>query len=304
MSTDLHIFLTERSLYDGIKQMSDARSKHNLLSGTLDGSDHLCLHRMDAVPTKEGINSLQQALGVNAEFVYLDDDCSKLKDWSDLAIKTTWFNQNGDWVRDIFPVQDAEICRVEDVTHLVELLQKPTLSQCLDWWDTWDFPENLRAHSMTVGRIAYLLAVWMRKRGIVLDPILAHRGGLVHDLDKITTLHITGAHGQMGAAFIKEQGYSQLAEITRAHIMSTILEPGFCRLPWELRLVYFADKLVEGDALVPFSERLSHLYERYPQYQAMMMKSEKPVWRLSDDICAIIGLHDHQALIERLEAFI
>ena len=76
----------------------------------------------------------------------------------------------------------------------------------------------MRRHSFTVSGAAYKLAVMMRNRGIIVNPILAHRGGLLHDLDKIRTLHLKGAHGKMAAAFFEEKGYLTIAEIVREHV--------------------------------------------------------------------------------------
>ena len=36
--------------------------------------------------------------------------------------------------------------------------------------------------------MAYVIAVILRNQGIHLDPILAYRGGLLHDLDKLHTV--------------------------------------------------------------------------------------------------------------------
>jgi putative nucleotidyltransferase with HDIG domain len=180
---------------------------------------------------------------------------------------------------------------------------KPTLQQCFDWWDEWEVPENIRQHSTVVARAAYLLAVMLRSSGEDVDPILAHRGGMLHDIDKIQTLELTGAHGALGADFIHKQGFPEVGRMVKGHIMSTILEAHFDERGWENKLVFFCDKLVEGNKLVPFNERLNHLYERYPRYQEMMKKSEASVWALSKEICAILDLGEHEDLIDILRSY-
>jgi len=134
-----------------------------------------------------------------------------------------------------------------------------------------------------------------------IDPILTHRGGLLHDLDKIETLRLSGAHGKKAAAFIEKKGYPEAAVIVREHIMSTILNPNADNRSWEVKLVFFCDKLAEGDQLVPFNQRLTALYERYPGYRNIMQQAEGPIWQMSDQICSILSIPNHESLIAMLK---
>ena len=100
--------------------------------------------------------------------------------------------------------------------------------------------------------------------------------------------------------FLEDQGYPALAEIVREHIMSTILHPKGDERPWEVKLVYYCDKLVEDEALVPFDKRLSALFSRYPQYRETMGRAAGPVRQLGDQICAILSIPGHEKLISNL----
>ena len=82
--------------------------------------------------------------------------------------------------------------------------------------------------------------------------------------------------------------------------MSNILQPKADDRSWEVKLVYFCDKLVEDDELVPFDKRLEALYERYPQYREVMGRSSGLVRRLSDQICSILSIPSHENLISSL----
>ena len=178
------------------------------------------------------------------------------------------------------------------------------MRQCQTWWDEWDLPENIRRHVRKVAVSAYILAVLLRREGVDVDPILAHRGGLMHDIDKIETLNQVMGHGEMGGDFFEEQGYPELAEIVRGHIMHTVLNTPPEQRKWEDNLVYFCDKLVEGDRLVPFNYRLNQLKVRYPHYRGPMEKAEPYIWALSDKICSILSLPDHEALIQKIKEVI
>lgn len=233
--------------------------------------------------------------------ILLDTRYDALQDAAESGWRTIWFNPTSTLAPEVLPIQDADLLDAAQLPEAVQGLQeKPTLAQCLAWWEDWALPENVRRHSITVSRSAYALAVGIRQKGIALDPILTHRGGLLHDIDKIQTLKLAGAHGQKGADFLEGEGYPALAEIVREHIMSTILEPGADDRRWEVKLVYFCDKLVEGDQLVPFDRRLAALYQRYPHYQETMARSANPVWKLNEQICSILSIPNHENLISTL----
>jgi len=237
----------------------------------------------------------------HSQNAYLDDRYDALKSCPNSCDRTIWYNPGGEMVNHELPFQDVDILKFESLKDISRLLDKPTLAQCLAWWEEWEMPDNIRRHSTVVARSAYVLAVKMREKGITLDPILAHRAGLIHDIDKIDTLHEGGAHGVMGADFLQAQGYPEMAKIVRDHIMSTIINPEAKSRSWENKLVFFCDKLVEGDELVPFDQRLEALRARYPYYVEKMAEAEPYIWEMSDEICEILGLESHAGLIEMLK---
>lgn len=237
----------------------------------------------------------------HSQNAYLDDRYDALKSCPNSCDRTIWYNPGGEMVNHELPFQDVDILKFESLKDISRLLDKPTLAQCLAWWEEWEMPDNIRRHSTVVARSAYVLAVKMREKGITLDPILAHRAGLIHDIDKIDTLHEGGAHGVMGADFLQAQGYPEMAKIVRDHIMSTIINPEAKSRSWENKLVFFCDKLVEGDELVPFDQRLEALRARYPYYVEKMAEAEPYIWEMSDEICEILGIESHAGLIEMLK---
>ena len=237
----------------------------------------------------------------HSQNAYLDDRYDALKSCPNSCDRTIWYNPGGEMVNHELPFQDVDILKFESLKDISRLLDKPTLAQCLAWWEEWEMPDNIRRHSTVVARSAYVLAVKMREKGITLDPILAHRAGLIHDIDKIDTLHEGGAHGVMGADFLQAQGYPEMAKIVRDHIMSTIINPEAKSRSWENKLVFFCDKLVERDELVPFDQRLEALRARYPYYVEKMAEAEPYIWEMSDEICEILGLESHAGLIGMLK---
>lgn len=244
---------------------------------------------------------LEGDITVSQPYFYLDESYPQIVTQLGRAAKTIWLNEDGEIAPGEWPVQDVDITSLEALGNLGASLRNPTLDQCRTWWDEWDLPENIRRHVKKVAQSAYVLAVLLRREGIEVDPILTHRGGLMHDIDKIETLNQVMGHGEMGGDFFDEQGYPELAEIVRGHIMHTILKVRPEERRWEDSLVYFCDKLVEGDRLVPFNYRLDQLKIRYPHYRGPMEAAEPYIWALSDKICSILSLSSHEHLIRKVK---
>ena len=230
----------------------------------------------------------------------VDNSYEPAQDYASKGFQTIWFNRAGAFAPSGVPLHDGDILSFNTLSNVISILHKPSFDQCLLWWDEWDLPQNVRRHERTVAWGAYILAVMMRNQGLDIDPILAHRGGLVHDIDKIETLGVDGQHGKMGADFLDKEGYPVLGEIVRGHIMHTILEPGAEERPWEVKLVYFMDKLVEGDQIVTFEERQAALKKRYPMYRGVVDSAKSKILALNDEICSILSITDHQKLISLL----
>ena len=265
--------------------------------------DHLSFYFMDDMAETVVSEFLQVKADRAVHLACLDADYAYLKGIEDRRVKRIWYNPGGVIAPDRYPMHDAEIRHLDEMSDLNNLLDKPSLDQCLAWLDAWDIPHNVRTHSDVVSWSAYVLAVKLRNKGIEVDPVLTHRGGMLHDIDKIATLKMDGAHGKMGADFLLKQGYPRLAEILREHIMTRIMRPEAQAWGWEVKLVYFCDKLVEGDRLVTFDTRLDALKERYPHYVGPMLGAVPAIWALSDEICGLLGIKNHMGLIEMLRTY-
>ena len=232
--------------------------------------------------------------------IVVDEDYRKLLPWAERGFRTVWLNQSYELPSTTFPTHDLEINNLASLMKAWNINQKPSLSQCLKWWEEWDLPENIRRHVSKAAWAAYALAVMLRAEGEKVDPILTHRGGLLHDLDKIQTLGKVNRHGAMGAEFLLKEGYPSAAEIVREHILHTILDPTSNQRSWEVKLVYFCDKLTEGDDLVTLDERFDALGKRYPAYMQKMEQAKAHVWGLNEEICLKLSIPDNQCLISLL----
>lgn len=230
----------------------------------------------------------------------LDNDYQKLKRWSENGCRTVWIYRTSNLPPVALPGHDLEINRIEQLNEVRDLDQSPTIAQCFDWLEEWDLPENIRRHITTVAWSAYTLACLLANKGEKVNPILTHRGGLLHDLDKIQTLREVNRHGKMGAEFLESQGYPAIAEIVRGHILHTILDPHSDDRSWEIKVVYFCDKLTEGNTIVTLDKRFAALGKRYPVYMEKMGRAKTHVYSLNDQICSILSIPDNEHLVSFL----
>jgi putative hydrolase of the HAD superfamily len=166
-------------------------------------------------------------------------------------------------------------------------LDLPNPQTCQVWCLEQGATFELLQHVRLVAAIAYQLAVWLQNQGAPVDPILAQRGGLLHDLTKISTrkLATEADHGAVGASLLRERGLPALAEIAARHTISS-LGTELAPRSWEEKLVYFADRLAEGSRAVNLQERLDALSRRYPSYANRIQQMLGPITALQSEIAS------------------
>ena len=184
--SDMKIRCVSKALYEkAVKQYTGQDFKEE----PGDGVEFLKRPRLECL--NGGIDSPTNSTDPDQSII-LDDRYDMLKSYASEGFRTIWFNPNGELAPELVPVQDMEIRNFDELTGSSSLFHLPALSQCYAWWDEWELPENVRQHALTVSHAAYTLAVWMRNKGINVNPILTHRAGMLHDLDKIKTLQSSG----------------------------------------------------------------------------------------------------------------
>ncbi len=221
--------------------------------------------------------------------------------------RAVWYNPAGENVPGSIPLQDGEIACMRDLPRALELLYLPDYPTCLGWLAERGTPFNILAHVQMVAAAAYLLATWLRKKGVNVDPVLTHRGGLLHDLGKIESIRSNRERGDQGdhAALAKEilmaRGQPELAEIADRHMLCQ--DPASPRQPrsWEEKLVHFADKLVEDSRPVSLQDRLAALQARYPAFAHEISGSLPILVGMEREICTQLEITPDE-LIRRLSA--
>ena len=246
-------------------------------------------------PDPRFFRGLQSVLGLDPDqLVMIGDDYradilgAQLAGWNSL-----WFNPSGTTAPGLLPSHDAEVSRLEDLTAQLETPFMPGYAQCLAWLQEQQLPQNLLAHVHAVASAAYLLAVWLRAAGQPVDPLLAHRGGLLHDLAKLKAKERSPeqriGHAELAALMLEDRGEPLLAECARRHALFAILQPELAPRTWEEKLVYFADKLVEGSRVAGLDERILSLRQRYPSDSEKIAAMAPALYTLQDELCLALG---------------
>lgn len=217
--------------------------------------------------------------------------------------KSIWFNRKATLYPGLAPPYDAEILQMADLPSAIGTLGLPGSQQCQIWLAEQGASLNLLQHVQMVAGISYLLACWLRAAGQTVNPVLAHRGGLLHDLARISARHIAPNvdHGEVAASLLREYGQPELAEIAHRHVLDRLFDPALAPRTWEEKIVHFADKLVEAGKVVDLQTRLDALSTRYHQ-RAEGIRSTLPLLdAMQDEISAAAGISSVD-LVKRLQA--
>lgn len=207
------------------------------------------------------------------------------------GVRTIWYNPDCLPAPGLLPVHDADL---NDLSMLPELLKKMTLpgwQECFLWMEEQGASQTLLNHVQIVAAAAYQIALWLRSSGVTVDPILTHRGGMLHDLMKLSSLkslQARGDHGEQAFEVLTQRGQPELAEIARRHLLFCLLDEKARPRTWEQKLVYFADKLVENSHVADLDTRLQGLRLRYPQDSDRIQACAPAVYALQDEICSLL----------------
>jgi HAD superfamily hydrolase (TIGR01509 family) len=213
--------------------------------------------------------------------------------------RAVWYNPAGGAAPGPSPLHDLEIRSMADLPQALARMDLPDALTCQVWYLEQNGPANLWQHVEAVGLAAYHLAVWLRATGYPVDPLLAHRGGLLHDIAKISSQGTDLNHGQMGARLLNEHAQPILAEISLRHLLYSLLDPENRPRTWEEKIVHFADKICEGARIVEWEERLRGLCQRYPSHAKAMQACTPAVLALQAELAGAAGIPSAE-LVTRL----
>lgn len=204
------------------------------------------------------------------------------------GLKAIWFNPSGLPSNGHLPLQDCEIRNLNEILDVLSNPFLPDVQTCFGWYMELGATHTLLSHVQNVAAIAYQLGLWLEQAGLVVNPLLAHRGGLTHDLSKLQEQSEKN-HAVLAAEFLESKKQFKLAEIARRHLIGDLTSDKTRPQTWEEKIVNYADKLSEGNTIVSIDERLEALQSRYPDFASKIKKNIPFVKALEDEIITALG---------------
>lgn len=199
----------------------------------------------------------------------------------------------------------------------------PTRKQCFDIIKQYHVPLHIVRHSLAVAKLAVFLAEKLKEKGIYVDVNLIDRACLLHDIARPCDFRESDYNGlkqtvteqdkakwqQLKAKYqglfhediayeLLRKKYPELALAIKKHRYMAILDEKEKPATWEEKLVYYADKKVMHDRIVPLKERLEeahkrnvHLHGTQNQSDINTGKVDPLIFELEEEIFSKIDLN-------------
>lgn len=204
----------------------------------------------------------------------------------------------------------------------------PTRKQAFEILKEYHVPLHIQKHSLAVAELAVCLAEKLKEKGISVDVDLVDRACLLHDIARVCDLKkldydrfeqsVTEqdktkwvqlrakykgiVHEDAAYELLKEK-YPVLALTIRKHKYIAILDGQEKPKTWEEKLVYYADKRVMHDRVVPLKERLeeghkrnTYLHQTEAQHKINIARADSLIYELEREIFQKAGLVKDQGL--------
>jgi len=127
--------------------------------------------------------------------------------------------------------------------------------------DEYKMLDNIKAHSIVVTKVSFLIASFLLKRGanISMEKVIA--GSLLHDIGKTEGLKTGKDHVKIGVDICTKKGFYEIADLISEHVILKYFNEN---APYtEKEIIYYSDKRVNHDKIVSLEERLKYIIERY-----------------------------------------
>jgi len=199
----------------------------------------------------------------------------------------------------------------------------PTRKQCFDMIRKYGLPSHIEAHNLAVAKLAVFLAEKLNEKGIPIDIELVDRACLLHDIarpcdfresdynnlkqviteqDKVKWQQLKakyqGLYHEDIAYELLVKKYPELASTVKKHRYMAILDEKEKPTSWEEKLVYYADKRIMHDRIVPLKERLEEAHRRniylhagQTQSDISTSKVDPLIFKLEEEIFSKIDLN-------------
>ncbi len=214
----------------------------------------------------------------------------------------------------------------------MEKYKLPTRKQCLNLLKQYRVPEHIVKHSIIVAKLAVFLAEKLKEKGIFVDVNLTDRACLLHDIarpcdfgesdynaiagqDKTKWRQLKSeyedlCHEEIAYELLRGE-YPELASTIKTHRYMAIIDENEKPTTWEEKLVYYADKRIMHDRIVPLKERLeeahkrnAHLHKKQAQSDISTSKVDPLIFKLEEEIFSKIDSNPLDVTDEYIDSYL
>ena len=82
----------------------------------------------------------------------------------------------------------------------------PSIRDCFSLMEEYRMLDNIRAHSVVVARVTYLIALGLRQANIDISVEMATVAALLHDIGKAVDREMDGTHLELGRELLRKHG--------------------------------------------------------------------------------------------------
>ena len=292
LSSDYQLFVAT-----GAKESNADQVKCALARVGLDGFFHGIFTHFEVGLQKsaEGFfRKIDQMINHPSPLIFVGDDYEvDINHTVRCGWRSVWFNPLGSPCVGLMPLHSIEIQSMRELPPLLKERALPDVNLAISWMIDQGANTNLLLHSLAVASVSYYLSLLLKNSGVSTNPILSHRGGLLHDIAKLTRRdpnELEIDHAEMGSRILIEKEQPELADITRSHLISSLFDEERKPATWEQKIVHYADKIVEGSNVVMLEERIQAICKRYPHHAERILGSVSGVKQLQSEICDVLGM--------------
>lgn len=189
----------------------------------------------------------------------------------------------------------------------------PTEEQCLNYFDEFKVPRNIKNHCLKVREVAVFLARELQKKGIPVNVSFVSSLAFFHDMFKFVALEEPELSSRFHEYIFSEEEikmrnvlrkkYPNKYECEVAHdllkdrypelalSLLKVSNPKEENRTWEELLVYYADWRVFQEKVVPLEERCAYLRQRYPRQGDEWEKYMEKIKKKEEEIFKLINLN-------------
>jgi tRNA threonylcarbamoyladenosine biosynthesis protein TsaE len=205
----------------------------------------------------------------------------------------------------------------------IEFIDRETapVDKIEEFYSEWKTPLHVRAHIKKVADVAMKIAEAYIQNGEIIDVNLLYSAAAMHDIarvcdfrkldraqfvEKITDEkwnrwealreeHKGLHHADIAERYFKDLGYKKTAEVIYVHKSRVLAEEPERINTLEKKIMYYSDKRVKHEEVVPLKERFRDGWERYGKYddtrtREMFDEVEKRTFKLEKELFDSIDL--------------